>query len=71
MVVSRMLFTLKNFIFSSHSRSIDVYSVRAPEPVKVSKSYFGFSDAFRYKFTDDLMLKALLIQRCEYLQVRS
>ena len=21
------------------------------------KSYFGFSDAFRYKFTDDLMLK--------------
>lgn len=50
-------FTLKNFIFSSHSRSIDVYSVRAPEPVKVSKSYFGFSDAFRYKFTDDLMLK--------------
>lgn len=51
-------FTLKNFIFSSHSRSIDVYSVRAPEPVKVSKSYFGFSDAFRYKFTDDLMLKA-------------
>ena len=51
-------FTLKNFIFSSHSRSIDVYSVRAPEPVKVSKSYFGFSDALRYKFTDDLMLKA-------------
>ena len=51
-------FTLKNFIFSSYSRSIDVYSVRSPEPVKVSKSYFGFSDAFRYKFTDDLMLKA-------------
>ena len=51
-------FTLKNFIFSSQSRSIDVYSVRAPEPVKVSKSYFGYSDAFRYKFTDDLMLKA-------------
>ena len=50
-------FTFKNFIFSSHSRSIDVYSVRAPEPVKVFKSYFGFSDAFRYKFTDDLMLK--------------
>ena len=50
-------FTLKNFIFSSHSRSIDVYSVRSPEPVKVFKSYFGFSDAFRYKFTDDLMLK--------------
>ena len=50
-------FTLKNFIFSSHSRSIDVYSVRTPEPVKVFKSYFGFSDAFRYKFTDDLMLK--------------
>jgi len=51
-------FTFKNFIFSSHSRSIDVYSVRAPEPVKVFKSYFGFSDALRYKFTDDLMLKA-------------
>ena len=50
-------FTLKNFIFSSHSRSIDVYSVRSPEPVRVFKSYFGFSDAFRYKFTDDLMLK--------------
>jgi len=50
-------FTFKNFIFSSHSRSIDVYSVRSPEPVKVFKSYFGFSDAFRYKFTDDLMLK--------------
>ncbi|GAB6962605.1 TonB-dependent receptor [Prevotella fusca JCM 17724] len=51
-------FTLKNFIFTSHSRSIDVYSVREPEPVKISKSYFGFSDALRYKFTNDLMLKA-------------
>ena len=51
-------FTFKNFIFSSHSRSIDVYSVREPEPVKISKSYVGFSDAMRYKFTKDLMLKA-------------
>lgn len=51
-------FTFKNFIFSSHSRSIDVYSVREPEPVKISKSYVGFSDAMRYKFTEDLMLKA-------------
>ena len=51
-------FTLKHFLFSSNSRSIDVYSVTEPESVKVSKSYFGFSDAMRYRFTDDLMLKA-------------
>ena len=51
-------FTFKNFLFSSRSRSIDVYSVSSPEPVKVSKSYVGFSDAMRYKFTNDLMLKA-------------
>lgn len=50
-------FTLKNFFFSSRSRSIDVYSVTEPEPVNVSKNYIGFSDAMRYKFTNDLMLK--------------
>ena len=32
--------------------------MREPEPVKISKSYVGFSDAMRYKFTEDLMLKA-------------
>ncbi|MCR5076624.1 MAG: TonB-dependent receptor [Prevotella sp.] len=51
-------FTLKSFFFSSDSRSIDTYSVREPESVSVSKNYLGFSDAMRYKFTDDLMLKA-------------
>ena len=51
-------FTLKNFIFSSDSRSINVFSVTEPERVKVFKSYFGFSNAARYKFTPDLMLKA-------------
>ena len=51
-------FTLKEFFFSSHSRSIDIYSVKEPQPVKTSKNYIGFSDAIRYKFTNDLMLKA-------------
>ena len=51
-------FTLKDFFFSSHSRSINTYSVSEPEPVDVSKTYLGFSDAMRYKFTNDLMLKA-------------
>lgn len=51
-------FTLKNYKFSSHSRSINVYSVSAPEPVSVSKSYFGFNDAMRYKLTNDWMVKA-------------
>lgn len=51
-------FTLKNFFFSSHSRSINTYSVSEPEPVDISKTYFGFSDALRYKFTENLMLKA-------------
>lgn len=51
-------FTLKSFLFSSDSRSIDTYSVNEPEPVRVSKNYLGFSDALRYKFTGDLMLKA-------------
>lgn len=51
-------FTLKKFFFTSHSRSINVYSVTEPEPVKVFKNYFGFSNALRYKFTEDLMAKA-------------
>lgn len=51
-------FTLKEFLFSSHSRSIDIYSVKEPQPVKTSKNYIGFSNAMRYKFTNDLMLKA-------------
>ena len=51
-------FTLKEFFFSSHSRSIDIYSVKEPQPVKTSKNYIGFSNAMRYKFTNDLMLKA-------------
>ena len=50
-------FTLKEFLFSSHSRSIDIYSVKEPQPVKTSKNYIGFSNAMRYKFTNDLMLK--------------
>lgn len=51
-------FTLKNFYFSSHSRSISVFSVTSPEPVHISKKYVGFSDAMRYKFTPNLLLKA-------------
>ena len=51
-------FTLKEFLFSSRSRSIDIYSVKEPQPVKTSKNYIGFSNAMRYKFTNDLMLKA-------------
>lgn len=51
-------FTLKDFLFSSHSRSIDIFSVKEPQPVKTSKNYIGFSNAMRYKFTNDLMLKA-------------
>lgn len=51
-------FTLKEFLFSSHSRSIDIFSVKEPQPVKTSKNYIGFSNAMRYKFTNDLMLKA-------------
>ena len=51
-------FTLKEFFFSSHSRSIDIYSVKEPQPVKTSKNYIGFSNAMRFKFTNDLMLKA-------------
>ncbi len=50
-------FTLKNFLFSSRSRSIDVYSVKEPQPVRTSRNYVGFSDAMRYKFTADLMFK--------------
>lgn len=51
-------FTLKEFLFSSHSRSIDIYSVKEPQPVETSKNYIGFSNAMRFKFTNDLMLKA-------------
>lgn len=51
-------FTLKEFLFSSHSRSIDIFSVKEPQPVKTSKNYIGFSNAMRYKITNDLMLKA-------------
>ena len=51
-------FTLKEFFFSTHSRSIDIYSVKEPQPVKTSKNYIGFSNAMRFKFTNDLMLKA-------------
>ena len=50
--------TLKAFFYSSHSRAIEVFGVSDPEPVSVAKSYMGFSDAMRYKFTPYLMLKA-------------
>jgi outer membrane receptor protein involved in Fe transport len=51
-------FTLKDYHFSSSSRSIDVYSVSEPEPVDISKNYLGFNDAMRYKFARDWMVKA-------------
>lgn len=51
-------FTLKNFFFSSHSRSINVFSVTEPEPVTISKNYIGFSNAMRFKIIPNLMLKA-------------
>ena len=51
-------FTLKHFHFSSSSRSIDIYSVSEPKPVCISKNYFGFSDAMRYRLTNDWMVKA-------------
>ncbi|MCR5533775.1 MAG: TonB-dependent receptor [Bacteroidaceae bacterium] len=51
-------FTLKDFFFSSSSRSIDIYGVNEPEPVSLSKNYWGFSDAMRYRFAHDWMAKA-------------
>jgi len=51
-------FTLKDFFFSSSSRCIDIYGVNEPEPVDISKNYWGFSDAMRYRFTRDWMAKA-------------
>lgn len=51
-------FTLKDFSFSSHSRSIDLFAINEPEPVKVAKNYFGFSNALRYTLTKELMVKA-------------
>ncbi|MDD7272369.1 MAG: TonB-dependent receptor [Prevotella sp.] len=50
-------FTLKNFYYSSHSRSIDVYSVQSPEPVYASRNQFGLSNTLRYKFNNEWMLK--------------
>lgn len=52
--------TLKDFYYYSHSRSVDVYAIKEPEPVRVSKNYLGFSDALRYKLNRELMLKASL-----------
>ncbi|MCE2615825.1 TonB-dependent receptor [Bacteroidaceae bacterium 14-104] len=49
--------TLKEYLYSSHSRNIDGYSISSPKPVRMSKNYFGFSDAIRYAFTPDLMVK--------------
>ncbi len=51
-------FTLKDFHFSSSSRSIDIFSISEPESVDISKNYFGFSNAMRYRLTSDWMLKA-------------
>lgn len=51
-------FTLKHFYFSSSSRSINTFSVSEPEAVDISKNYFGFSDALRYRLSDDWMVKA-------------
>ena len=64
-------FTLKEFLFSSHSRSIDIYSVKEPQPVKTSKNYIGFSNAMRFKFTNDLMLKASSIRKYVFRQAKN
>ena len=51
-------FTLKDFYYSSNSKSISIYSIREPDRVKTSKNYFGFSNAMRYRITPDWMIKA-------------
>lgn len=51
-------FTIKDFIYSSDSRSISTYSISEPKPVSSSKNFAGFSNALRWKFSDELLVKA-------------
>lgn len=50
-------FTLKDFYYSSSSRSINTYSIKEPQQVNTSKNFIGFSNAMRYKITPELMAK--------------
>lgn len=50
--------TIKDFMYSSHSRSISTYSISEPKPINTSKNNIGFSNAMRWKFTNSLLLKS-------------
>lgn len=50
--------TLKNFFFACKSKALENYYINNPVKTKVNKSYWGWSEAVRYKFTKEFLVKA-------------
>ena len=50
--------TVKNFNYTSDTKVLEHTYINNPQPVKLSKNYWGASESMRYKFTKYLMAKA-------------
>lgn len=50
--------TVKNFFFTSKSKMLENYFINNPVAVITTKNYWGWSEAMRYKFTSNLLVKA-------------
>lgn len=49
--------TLKGFFYDSHSQALETFSVRAPEPYDVYKTYWGFNDGIKYQLSKNCLVK--------------
>lgn len=54
-------FTLKYYFYSMKTQLVDLYaSSKIPEDIDMNKNDFGISNAVRYRFTPDLLIKSSL-----------
>lgn len=49
--------TLKRYHFWSNSRMTDMFFIEEPQKIKTNKSYTGWSQALRYKFNEEFLIK--------------
>lgn len=49
--------TVKNFNYSSDTKVLEQTYVNNPTDISLSRNYWGFSEAMRYKITKDLLVK--------------
>lgn len=50
--------TVKNFYFACRSKSLENFYISKPVETSAHKDYWGWSEALRYQFTDEFLVKA-------------